>query len=279
MQTQVYVEQVLIDNFLLTYILLLTSYHLIKYNYSKLSLVLASTFSCILALVFPLVNVFGVWLVIFKLCCGYIIIFIAGAKLQFKRQIKLYLSFLFATAFYAGVYFALNYALFNSFDVNFVPIGFFACIIFILAKITLKTLKKYSSPWFCDNVFDFELIIKNKKLKFSAFLDTGNMLFDNITGLPIIIVEFNTISQILNKKEKLCLLSCSKTCLMFDGLHYTSYACLKGEEKLITFKPCAVYIFYKGKKTKVDCMVGVSTNRLFTCSNYQAIFGQSVLAF
>ena len=275
MQTQVYIEQVFIDNFLLTFILLLSSFHIIKLFYSKKLILLASVISGILTLLFPLVQLTGVLLIITKLSVGYILVFVSGIKHNAKQIVKLYIAFLFSTFFYAGIYFAIYYSL----NIGFIPIGFFSVFVFISVKLCLKILKKYSVPVFNDNAFNCELVLKNKIIKFCAFLDTGNMLEDDKTNLPIMVVQFKTISQVLTTKEKLELLSCSSNSNVFNSLHKTQYSHVGGSSNLITFKPEQMYVCIKGKKTKVNCMVGVSQMQLFSLSNCQAIFGSRVLNF
>lgn len=279
MESQVYIEQVFIDNFLITLILLLTSFHLLKSYYSKGLLVIASIFSATATICLSLYDIASLHLFVLKICLGYTIIFIASIKNTYQLQLKLFVSFLFSTAFFAGTYFALAYALKEIINVNFVPIGLFAVFIYIIAKLSLKTLKKYSEPLLCDNAFKCILLFNNKKLYFNAFLDTGNMLIDETCGLPIVLINFNVIGQVLNKKQKAQVLLNAKEQTLCNNLHYVNYNCLSGKSSLLAFKPDALYIYYNGKKRKVACVVGLSATNLFSVNNYQAIFGQKVISF
>lgn len=275
--TVVYIEPTFIDNFLLTYILLITSYHLIKFNYKKKCVFFACFFSAFLTLVFPLFSINGIWLFLCKLSVGYIITFISGFSLRLMEHVKLYFTFLVVTCLYAGIYFALNFAIFEVFNIKFIPIGLFALIVFVFAKLTLKTLKKYAEPILSNNGYECKISFGNKQLRLNAFLDTGNMLCDSNTNLPIIILQAPYIKQVLKNEQYVALLSCQNIDNLFDNIHYVSYSTIACSKQMIVFKPKEVVLEIKGKKEKVDCVVGVSTNKLFSNHNYQVIIGQSVL--
>lgn len=275
--TIIYVEQTFIDNYLLTYILLLSSFHLIACNYKRWQIHCACAFSAFLTLFFPLLNLFGVFLFLFKMLVGYIIIFLSSIKLNYKMQLKLYLAFLTSTCLYAGIYFALYYALLVPCNITFVPIGLFAVFVFIMAKCTLKILKKYSSPFFSNNAFYCEMMLGKNKVCFNAFLDTGNMLVDNISNLPVMVIDAGVLNQVLTKKQIASLLMCKNCDELFDNIHYCPYQTVAGAKQLITFVPKSVTIKIKGRVQSVKCIIGVSKQKVFKSKNYQAIFGESVL--
>ena len=64
-------------------------------------------------------------------------------------------------------------------------------IIFIVVFVIYSVVKKYitRSAFFNNYIFEIELNYQNKIYKFRGFLDTGNELYEPVSGLPVIIVE------------------------------------------------------------------------------------------
>lgn len=277
MQTVVYIEQVIIDNFLLTIILLIVGSHIIKCKLNVWLIICSSIFSCLISLLYPMMFIQGILLFIFKLAIGYIIVFIATLNLSHSHQIKLYASFLLVTCLFAGIYFAIYYSLLINIGLQTIPIGCFAVLVFIMAKCTLKILKKYTQPIFASQTLECEIFVLNKKLKLNAFLDTGNMLVDQSSGLPVVIIEYGALSQILTKKEQLLLAQCSKQSSL-QNLHYIDYYTVAGCKKILCFLPDKFIInINNGGKKQISVCIGVSMYTLFTRQNYQAILGGAAL--
>lgn len=69
-------------------------------------------------------------------------------------------------------------------------LGVLICIFFILV---------YRKRGIENFVFDVNISIWNKVLRAKLFLDSGNMLYDNKTGLPIVILSKTFIEKVFNK--------------------------------------------------------------------------------
>jgi stage II sporulation protein GA (sporulation sigma-E factor processing peptidase) len=123
--------------------------------------------------------------------------------------------------------------------------------------------------------FQVEVDLFAKKKKFSAYLDTGNMLREPFSGLPVAIVSYRAIAELLppdvrevlsggaqikwDELEK-ALLS-SGTALKFRLIPYRS---LDKDDYLVAFRPDKITIWQKGREAVPEkgLMVAITQQQL-----------------
>jgi stage II sporulation protein GA (sporulation sigma-E factor processing peptidase) len=128
------------------------------------------------------------------------------------------------------------------------------------------------------------IIFDNKGINVNALIDTGNSLYDPISHLPVIIVEFQAIRDLLPNDvqgifEKYnddnlglvsTIMSNSIWLSRFRLIPFTSLG--KENGMLIGFKPDEVEIIEDdGKKDLKDIIIGIYNKRLSNNENYKAL--------
>lgn len=273
-----YIETVVFDNFVITFILLLLSFHIVKMSYSKLKIILASFLACITSVCYPFLELVSIYTIIYKLALGFIICFIASFNKSIREIFKIYFAFILLTCLFGGVYYALYYSFLIYVGLDTIPLGFFGIFIFIIARLIVKLFKKYLQPITSDFSYNCELTINNKKIPLRAFLDTGNMLVDKVLSKPVVVVQLSSIKEAFSKSDYINILKKDIEKTNLNHVHYLEYCTIEGKNKsLLSFKPDKFVIYEKGKKKEVDCVIGISTSALFSKQNYQALLGLNML--
>ncbi len=138
------------------------------------------------------------------------------------------------------------------------------CFSFILIKAIKSLIQQFKIKQF---VYDLEIKNKGKKIKLKAYLDTGNMLVDNVSNKPVIIINFLTYNKLLGK-------FCFKD-LFFDsdknkGYHI-EYKTVSGKSKMFVFKPDDVFLISGTKKQELDVVLGVTLKGFGDKANFDAL--------
>lgn len=121
-----------------------------------------------------------------------------------KQLVVFYLtSFAFGGAAFALLYFVRpqdilirNGVYVGTYPIKIALLG--GIVGFIITYIAFKVVKTKLHKK--DIIYNIEIHIKEKTLKLKAMLDTGNMLKDPISGMPVIVVEKQELYSILPKK-------------------------------------------------------------------------------
>ncbi len=181
----VYIEYVLIDNFVIDYILLKLSVSVIGKKPNKLRLILCAFLGAIIALVFPLIKI-EFLVVLIKILTGFLLTAIANKSVSFKEYLSITaLFFAFTFAVGGGIF-----AIFSVFNLDYSKEIFTATIILPVYLICLA-IKEIISFLFKrksinQNLYDVEFTFNNKTIIYSAFLDTGNCVYYKDT--PVIFI-------------------------------------------------------------------------------------------
>lgn len=277
MKEVIYIESVLVDNFLITLLLLVLASNVLKLRQNKIFQLFASVFSSIITLLYPIFNLDGIATFIFKISLGYVICYISAIDKKAKIILKLYICFLLFTCIFAGVYFAIYYSLLVPLKIFKIPIGFFFLIVFLVAKISFKCIRRYLEPEINEFSFDCFMRINKKELPFKAYLDTGNFLIDSYTGQPIILVQFSKLREVLDSSQIYDLLRNQDKVDFLKNIHIIPCKTINKVSKILVFEPCKFEINKKGKKKSLKCVVGISFSPIFEDLRYDAIIGKSVM--
>ena len=202
----VYLDVVLIQNILMNYIILFATGFIQKIQMKQLRLVLSSILGGIYAILLYL-NVIPIYSNFFmKILLSIIMIYIAFWFISIKKILKTILLFYLTSFVMGGCALALLY-LVNPESVRFengVLVGTYpmkititagvigSIIVQIAFEINKKQIKKK------DMYGKLKISINKKEVELTAYIDSGNMLKEPITKLPVIIVEKDKISNLVN---------------------------------------------------------------------------------
>lgn len=201
----VYLDVVLIENLCMNYIILFATSYILKIKQKHIMMILSSLLGGIYAIA-TYMGVLKIYSNIFlKIILSIIMIYLAFTpntiKLLIKELIFFYLiSFVFGGCAFALLYFIKpqNILIRNGSYVGTYPIKIailggivgFTIIVVALKLIKSKLRKK-------DISYEITIWLGEKNITTTAILDTGNMLKDPITLMPVIIVEKETLKEIL----------------------------------------------------------------------------------
>lgn len=260
-----YIEFVILDNFLLTYLAGATAARLAKKRPSTVRLVIASIVGTGVAIAYPFMKA-GIWAqILIKLALGMTLCVI----MYFKTPRFLTSSLLFfgCTFAYGGASYAIGLIVFADASAAarfsakyplFLTLGTGAAV-FLCSKYIIKRIRiaHARAPF----EYDMEIELYGKCLKFKAFLDTGNCVFDEKSGLPLVITDANVFMQ------KLDAAATREFLTALDGLRRVTVRTAAGQTEARVLKPQRITVYSGSDKHTIDAMVGIVGGRRFSAEH------------
>lgn len=260
----VYIEDCLIENFFVTFLILKAMSNFLKIPISKIRLVCACLFACVVSTFYPLLYFDGILLIALKLAVGVIIVCIAYKQKIFSR----YIIFMFFTAIYGGLNIAIYYLIYGSIFVNdnfpTYLLIVFLFVVYYLLNMCIKTINKRAvigNFEYLVRIFDGDLIVTTK-----AFLDSGNTLLDQ-DSTPILIINYKLFNKLYCDIEISDILA--KNYKSLKNPHYVKSQFASGGANILVFDVDEVQIDIAEKqKVLKNAKLGVSYasfNKNFNC--------------
>lgn len=205
----IYLDIIFAENILMNFIILFTTLIIIKVKIEKqqIRLLISSTIGSVYAIIVYL-NIFKIYSsILVKIILSIVMIYIAfnpkNINQLFKELLTFYLiSFVFGGCTFALIYFIKpeNVKINNGVFVGIYPIKvtlIAGIIAFFIIEIVFKINKnKLNSK---NIITTIKIYIDNKKITTKALLDSGNMLEEPISKMPVIILERDILSKIVSK--------------------------------------------------------------------------------
>lgn len=202
---EVYIEDVILDNFIIDFIILWTTAKLLHLKPNYIFIILASAFGVGLTFVNFFISLTGFFLFAFKLLIGLSMVAIAFREKFFKKIFLQYLTFLFITFIYGGACFLICFSFGNiiiatngvvSYELA-LPLGIIAGIIFAISLFLFQVFQKIKDKAKVENfVYDAMICNNNCQIHLKAFLDTGNTLIDPITNKPVVFISYDNFKRL-----------------------------------------------------------------------------------
>lgn len=260
----VYIEDCLIENFVVTYLILKSICLMFRFKLSKTRLFLACTLASILSTIYPLFYLSGVLLIVLKLCIGVIITAIAFKDKIFSK----FVIFIIFTAIYGGLNVAIYYLIYGTVTINdnFPTYLLLIMLLIIFYLISLCTKLIHKQATICNFVYKVKIIDDDKNISTNAFLDSGNTLLDQ-DSTPIFIINFNLFNKIYSDIQITDLIT--KNFKSLKSPHYVKSSFASGSANLLVFCVDEVQIEVNNiNKTIKNAKLGVSYakfNKNFNC--------------
>ena len=193
---KIYVDVVLIVNFIFDLILLMSINYILRRNVKMYRLILGSLFGTITMLIL-FIKMTNIIMLIFKFLTSIIMLIISFGYQDFKYFKKnLIYFYLVSMLLGGGIYFLKNQFTYSNHGLIFVDKGLeisyliiiiISLIIYFKYMLSFKDLKNnYSNYYKCTIYFD-----NNITINVNAFLDTGNKLNDPYSHKSIILINEN----------------------------------------------------------------------------------------
>ena len=190
---KIYLDLVMILNFAIDFILLLTVSLILKRNV-KITRIMLGAFIGGVSILFLFFNVNSVVLFLFKLIISILMIIMSFGFRDIKYTLVNLLYLYMSSIILGGFLYLLNLEFSykhigiiffnNGLSINFIFLIIISPIIlYIYIKQTNKLRYNYS------NYYNIEIIKKNKKYKYTAYMDSGNVLIDSLTKKVVILID------------------------------------------------------------------------------------------
>lgn len=255
-----YIELVIIDNFVMTFAIGVMSYMYAGLVCKKCRLIICSAVGTIASVFYPFIPIYGVFLVAMKVAIGVLLGIILFAGLC--NAIKGCVIFFIITAMAGGLCVMINYMLVGDLEMSLVtaPImPYSACTAIILvcmfvikrtyAKVKRRQLRYIGKHKVCISFF-------GEKYHLNAFMDTGNTLYDDITGYPIIVVKLSALKPLSDDVLMPILL---KNYNQIVGMREIETSGLGGDKKIPIIKADEIKLYLHGKlNIHSNVMVGIA---------------------
>jgi stage II sporulation protein GA (sporulation sigma-E factor processing peptidase) len=224
---EIYLGVLILENIVMNYLILWTSGKLSKMRTTNLRLFMGALLGALYAaflIIRPDIRVY--YTVVAKILLSIAMIAITFSPNKFVSFVKILIIFYISTFIFAGASFALIYlnnqgALVKNGMIYIYWQSKWTTIFLsiITALIILKIFQEIIQYKLIRENLLTKLRIKfeSKQTDIAALIDTGNSLYDPLSNMPVIIVEFNAIKDILP----------SEICSIFDG-------CMENDFKTIT---------------------------------------------
>ena len=212
----VYIDIILLENLCMNYIILFATAYIMKLKISHIRLVASSGIGAIYSIMLYM-QILPIYSnLIMKIVLSIAMVYIAYMPRNIKNIVKQLIIFYLISFIFGGCAFALLYFIKpeNIIMKNGVYIGTYPIKIallggivgFVVTYIAFKIIKNRASKK--DIIYPLEIKINEKSISMNALLDTGNMLKDPITLMPVIVVEKEMLydflpKEILNNLEKI----------------------------------------------------------------------------
>ena len=203
----VYIEYVLIDNFVIDYLLLKATFSLTKTSVKKGRLFFCAFLGACFALIYPLLTITPFLLALIKLLTGMLLPLLATDYTGIKHYFITTLLFMGMTFTVGGVITGV----FSLLGLN-ASSEFSIALMILPVYVTLKCITEIVSYLnktraVTKNLFPCELVLGDKTVKTDGFMDTGNALYDGDN--PVIVCERKLALKLLsNKLPKLKRIDC-----------------------------------------------------------------------
>lgn len=273
-----YIEFVIIDNFVLTLLAGCAAARMCHKRVPIWRTLIASVVGTVVAVFYPYLKC-GFWAQTgIKLALWLVLSIIMYIKTP--RPITSSLLFLGCTFAFGGASYALALTIFQStirasaFCAKFpmfIVLGAGAAVYFGIRYVVSRLrLTRARAPY----EYGAEVEVFGKKIRFDAFLDTGNCVFDEITGLPVIITDIKRFS------DKLDGASAVEFMKNAEKLRTVSVSTAAGNSKIFMVKPSSVTVYTDRQPHKIDVMVGLVRDGCFSASHEMllnpAVFAEGV---
>lgn len=278
----IYIEYVLLDNFIIDYIILYASAKTLKLENKQIKLVLSAVIGTLFAVLLPLLKMTNPAILILKLLTGIIMVMLI-CPCNFKKIFITYIFFLTYTFVLGGSIIGALYVLkadiYQAVTLNYnytVPIGLIIGICFVYILLLIKLVKYLERR---KNILPFirkiKIFYNDYEYESTGFIDSGNRVYDK-NGKPVMIIGMQLAEKIIPAKIFVKLLSG-----IYKGKQFIKKEYITAQSKnsyMYIFKISKLWIYSKDKVNKiVNVSVGIVFTEFKGIENCQALLHSDMI--
>lgn len=288
----VYIDIIFLENLFMNCIILFATAVILKTPIKIIRTIISSAIGSIYAIIIYVSNLQIYSNFFLKVALSVVIVYVAYKPAKIKVFFKSLMIFYLTSFTFGGVTFALIYfvrpqdILFeNGVLIGVSPIKIIitgGILGFIIITISFKNIKGRLTR--NDMICDITILQNNKKVVTKAMIDTGNLLTEPITKLPVIVVEKEKLIDIFPKNimENTMNFINGENVEMGEYLSRIRIIPFKslGKENglLIGVKVDGVVINYQNNDNFIkDVIVGIYEKKLSSNNSYSALIGLNIL--
>ena len=282
----VYIEFVIIDNLVITALICMLSARAVGYRVRKIRVWSASVGSTIVAIILPLIDMPLAVHILVRVVLAVIIIGIMTIPKGLRLAVKFGTLFLGVTFLFGGALTAIGYLVTGDIYLALtspfvdIPLGIIIGVAVILYWICRKVFLSVKRSKIVDGfAIDAHISILGKTYKVRGLIDSGNGLYDDKTGLPIIILGLKSVLKTLDSATLIKVLSGEGDGIC-RGARYIEIKTVTGKDKILIV-PCQKFVLYPSKRVNTmyervyEVMVGLKAGALN--SGYDALLHPCML--
>lgn len=288
----IYLDIVLLENIILNYIIILSTAIISKSKINFFRIIASSFLGGILAIIGYIIEMKIFLSVILKIAISVFMMIIAFKKNDNKKLVKQLIFFYLVSFTFGGIAFMLlffinpqNIIMNGNNLVGIYPLkvtilagGLGFIIITIVAEIIKSRIDKRSI------ICDLEIFYEGKTKKIKTMLDTGNLLKEPISNSDVIIVEKDSLKEIISAEilENINGIIKGKW-IEANNIHsyklkIIPFSSLGNENGLlIGFRPDYVKIYNDEECIRNDVLIGIYNGKLSRNDLYTSLIGLDVL--
>lgn len=283
----IYIEQVLIDNFIINLFIILSLRAILKAKFKKINIVLASLLGSVVALILPLFRFNLIINSLIKILLSLVMVIILKRFTKLKEYLLYYLTFLLLTFVFGGACLFILMSFDKSFKINnystySLPLGVIVVIIFFIFIIIKNIFKNFYSRKKINN-FVYKVVVENndEKDEILGFLDSGNTLVDKLTGKPITIVNFYSLKNVLKQISITDIILNKETKInkYFNNVHIVETTSIgNNKNKILVLEVQKLEIYLENKVNIIDnAIIGLTLKNFINDLGYNALLNSKLL--
>lgn len=289
LEVEIYADVLFFVNFMIDLMLLSLTAFFMKKEVKKRRLLLSSAFGALFAVLLFYIGLHIAFSVLSS-CIMILILFSFGNIRIFMKSLFVFfvISFIFGGIVQAFYTLSPNGIVWINNGIIYLDISLFSLILFALIAYILSILlsKLFSNASLTSLYANVLIEVENTSVKAVGFTDTGNGLVDVISGIPVIIAEFDTVKNLI-PKELWGLLDGNNLNPDFSNYSYNSFykrfraipykGVWKNGNLLYCFKPDAVRVTTKeGITYNNQALIGVTNEKLSITSEYTMLLNPQI---
>ena len=275
---KVYLEDAIFDTTAINFIILLLSLFSLRQKIPILKCLFSALFGCLISIIITFVNLNSYVNLLIKILCGILMCVIVINNFNFKSLSLLFLVFLSVTFLMGGFCFFIVYLLGGeiysltkmSYDLP-ISLGVLSILIGIYVFFLVKIIQIFYKKQKLSNFYyDLYLTANGKDFKIKAYLDSGNLLQDSQTGLPVLIINFSLLTKIYKEVN------------IIDFLNYKLYHKIKGRyilansvngsKNMFIFQADQIYTkLNNGQVKNLHMLIGVTNSNFIKDNSFEAL--------
>ena len=289
----IYIDIIFLENLIMNSIILYATAIMIKIKPKIVRVIISSAIGSIYAIVTYISEIEIYTSIVLKLILSVIMIYVAfnppNAKKMWKQLAIFYLtSFVFGGVALYLIYFIKPQEVFirngifvGEYVLKVILLG--AIVAFIVIKISLKIIKTKINPK--DMYCKIKVKLEDKIIETKAMIDTGNLLKEPITNIPVVIIESSLLEgilpqKILNNLENILSGDFSRASEEIQEKYISKLRCIpfsslgKQNGMLVGIKADEIEVETEDeKRTSNNVIIGIYDKSLTKRGEYRALIG------